>query len=550
MAVHDAAHPSALAAGAGTPGAAPPPQAGSEREPIRPAQRLRLILLIPLAAALLVIGVVAIGLMRMHQRDMVTHAVQRTQSLIANLYRRAVDDHITMLGATAVALMQDDALAEALARRDRSALEQRARPLLAQLRYRFGVSRLYFLTPDGRVLLRAQHPLRKGDRPSGVTAHAVRAAAGGVELDGTGTLVVRLVSPWRDRAGRLLGYVELALDIDRITSQLANLVHGRLVVVMPKAMLVQAAGPAQVQQLRALPQWNRFRHLLLAKGDDGPLPPALETFLMRARLPADTTVVSIPRGGNPERALFVPITDTSGRRVADLVALVTVAAQQESAHEMIVIALVTTLVAGGGLFTFFYLVSGRLARRLEDNERKLREVAAHDGLTGLYNHETFRILLSVELERCRRYGHPSALLMLDIDHFKRVNDHYGHPAGDRVLVELSHRLCRTVRDADSVSRYGGEEFAIILPETSLEEALLTAERLRQAVSSRPIAVAGAETVTVTVSIGAAVTAARPSCPDVLIALADQALYAAKAAGRNRVSGGPMSVPPGVTPAAD
>jgi diguanylate cyclase (GGDEF)-like protein len=540
MAPHEAAPPP-LSAGSGAPGADDAQQAGFNHRRIGPVQRLRLILLTPLAAALLVIGVVAIGLMRVHQRDMVTHAVQRTQLLIANLYRRSVQDHITMLGATAVALKQDDALAEALARRDREALEQRVRPLLVQLRHRFGLSRLYFLSPDGRVLLRAQQPLRHGDRRMHAIFHKARAAGGnaaGVELDGTGTLVLRLVSPWRDRAGRLLGYVELALDIDRITGQLAHLVHGRLAVVMRKVLVAQAAAPAEMQRLRALPQWTRFHHLVLTTGDNGPLPPVLEAFLKRATLPAETTVVSIPRAGTSERALFVPIVDVSGRRVADLVAVVGLAVQQEAAHEMVVIALVTTLMAGGVLFTFFYLVSGRLAHRLEDNERKLREIAAHDGLTGLYNHKTFRSLLAAELERCRRYGHRSALLMVDIDHFKRVNDRYGHPAGDRVLAELSRRLGRTVRAVDSVSRYGGEEFAIILPETPLEEAVRVAERLRQAVSSQPIAVVDGETVTVTVSIGAAVTVVQPVCADVLIEEADRALYAAKTGGRDRVSSCP------------
>lgn len=173
-----------------------------------------------------------------------------------------------------------------------------------------------------------------------------------------------------------------------------------------------------------------------------------------------------------------------------------------------------------------------MAGRIESDQATLEQLATHDGLTGLYNHHTFYVLLGDELARAQRFKRPLALLLLDIDYFKRVNDTHGHLAGDAVLRGLGELLGREARAIDRVCRYGGEEITVILPETDLAAAAHFAERLRAAVEAQPFDV-NATAIRITVSIG---VASWPAVGDAqaLIAAADAAMYAAKQAGRNRV----------------
>lgn len=173
--------------------------------------------------------------------------------------------------------------------------------------------------------------------------------------------------------------------------------------------------------------------------------------------------------------------------------------------------------------------------RLSRLQERLARAATTDGLTGLCNHSLFRERLSQEFSRSRRYGGALSLLMIDIDHFKAINDTHGHEVGNKVLQLSARHLQRVVRETDLVARYGGEEFAVICPETSLQEAGSLAERVRRSwtQSTRVPACPGLH---VHVSIGVAGTEdARVRSVCDLISLADQALYRSKRAGRNRVT---------------
>ncbi len=175
-----------------------------------------------------------------------------------------------------------------------------------------------------------------------------------------------------------------------------------------------------------------------------------------------------------------------------------------------------------------------MAEKLERSQAELKELATHDGLTGLYNHRTFHALLEDELARAKRFNRPVSLLMIDIDHFKRVNDTHGHLAGDAILKQLSDLLLRQARAIDRVCRYGGEEITAILPETENAAALNIAERLRATVEREQLDIGDGRIVSVTVSIGLASWPAQAGDAETLVAAADTAMYAAKQAGRNRV----------------
>lgn len=184
---------------------------------------------------------------------------------------------------------------------------------------------------------------------------------------------------------------------------------------------------------------------------------------------------------------------------------------------------------------FSITVVGSVAFILMHRERaeaELFRLASFDPLTGLFNRRAFIELAERELARARRARSPYAVLMVDLDHFKRVNDEYGHQAGDRVLAGFGDIAKRSLRTEDLVGRYGGEEFCALLPGAAMPMAVEIAERLRQAVSERPLA--GLPRA-VTVSIGAtACNADTGGSLDAAIARADEALYRAKREGRNRV----------------
>ncbi len=177
----------------------------------------------------------------------------------------------------------------------------------------------------------------------------------------------------------------------------------------------------------------------------------------------------------------------------------------------------------------------KLAKELKDANDCLRELAVRDGLTNLYNHRYFQDCLESELKRSHRYKHPLSLLILDIDFFKRVNDTHGHPAGDYVLKTVSHELVKLVRDCDTVCRYGGEEFTVILPVTGAKGAKVLAQRLRRGIEQIRMEHDG-KRIRITVSIGFSATdmCEREVDRAYLIEKSDQALYQAKKNGRNRV----------------
>ncbi len=173
-------------------------------------------------------------------------------------------------------------------------------------------------------------------------------------------------------------------------------------------------------------------------------------------------------------------------------------------------------------------------RELEIANKRLRKLSITDGLTGLFNHRHIHELLHEEFERSRRTEEPIAVAMLDLDRFKQVNDTYGHPTGDVILYETAQILQDTAREIDMPGRYGGEEFIVILPGTTEEEAEKFAERVRRRVAEHVYRDEATE-VRMTLSAGVA-SYPGPGIeePGALLRRADEALYAAKEAGRNRV----------------
>jgi diguanylate cyclase (GGDEF)-like protein len=181
---------------------------------------------------------------------------------------------------------------------------------------------------------------------------------------------------------------------------------------------------------------------------------------------------------------------------------------------------------GGRMFTYCDVTD------LIHNAKQLEKLATIDSMTNLYNRRHFLALAEAEWSRCRRHQRPLSMLMIDIDHFKSVNDRFGHAIGDLAIVATAAACRESTRGGDSCGRLGGEEFAILLPETDQAQAMILAERIRERVANQALT-AHKTRFNVTISIGVAATADSMSGLDSLLGAADQALYRAKAQGRNR-----------------
>lgn len=192
---------------------------------------------------------------------------------------------------------------------------------------------------------------------------------------------------------------------------------------------------------------------------------------------------------------------------------------------------VSTVVFGGlTLALCAYVIS-----LLRDREARLDRMSKTDDLTGLLNRRQLMSLLDAELKRARRYQSSVALVMIDLDYFKKINDERGHLTGDRVLIAVSAAMDHAVRDTDVVARYGGEEFVLLLPNTDRDGARELAERCRELIASTRVAdERGLVTVTASLGIAAFPADTADPTPDDLLAAADAALYRAKEAGRNQV----------------
>jgi len=171
---------------------------------------------------------------------------------------------------------------------------------------------------------------------------------------------------------------------------------------------------------------------------------------------------------------------------------------------------------------------------LKEALEAISEISNRDGLTGIYNRRYLETRLGGEFDRTRRYGGTFSVVLFDLDFFKKVNDTYGHLAGDQVLIEIAARVKEKLRSSDVIGRYGGEEFMLILPETDLDGALVFADRVREAIELDPV-IFDNISIPVTVSMGVTEYQAELSAHTQLIHQSDLALYASKAAGRNRVT---------------
>jgi len=277
--------------------------------------------------------------------------------------------------------------------------------------------------------------------------------------------------------------------------------------------------------------WNRFPNVVVGLGGSKSVPPFLEKCLNQSTF-AKVCQPKLTGIGN-YRLLTLPIKDAQQRTVAKAILLLNFSSEIAIERKIVILVSIIAVIGCLLLLFIFYFLVGKLSQRLINDETKLVNFAARDGLTKLCNHRTFYQLLESEIARAKRYQHALSLLMIDIDHFKKVNDEYGHIQGDFVLSEMSRVISEQTRAADFVCRYGGEEIMVILPNTIQSEAIELAERIRRSIECHDFNASPELTIYITVSIGVSLLTDSCQTTNQLVASADSNLYKAKKSGRNR-----------------
>jgi len=464
--------------------------------------------------------------------------VVRVRASVQDFYDESVRYDAHALQAVMHTLEKNEKLITALTQRNREDLLQHAKPLFEDLRRTFKITHLYFTGTDRVNLLRVHAPLRHGDVIDRITtrqAESSGVASSGVELGPLGTFTLRLVAPWFDQQTQaLIGYVELGMENDRVIDKLQDFFGVQVFTVIKKEFLDRDKWEAGMRTLGHTPHWDKFPDIVASEQSMRGIPLLVSEYLAHERLTADSGILDLIYKDRSYRITVLPLRDAGGLPVAQMILLADVSEEESIARDTVIAGSLTAVIVGGVLLGFFYWLVGLIGQRIEKSERELHELATRDGLTGLYNHRYFYTLFEDEIPRAHRYQKPVSLLLIDIDHFKAVNDTYGHRAGDTVLRGLSDCILGRMRSTDRVCRYGGEEITVILPEADVANATESAEGLRVLVEQTPFHIDDGQQISITISIGLATYPNHGEDASLLVSMADAALYEAKKAGRNRV----------------
>ena len=452
----------------------------------------------------------------------------------------AVSRDADKLAALLKLVVRDAAWQQAFSQRDRARLLAEVDPVFRQLRAQHRVTHFYFMTPQREMFLRVHDPQRFGDiieRQSAREAARLGQVASGLEVGSFGLFTLRVVAPWRDAGNKLLGYVELGMEIDQTLVELQQMVGHNFVILVDKRNLEKERWLDGMKSIGRTVDWDQFPNHVVIGRTAAVTNDALD--LYRGEVLSESLASQTIKASHGNRSLAFdesPLLDLSGTALGRIVSIRDVSAAEIAQRYLILRVVVGLAVIWAVLMLLARRVINQVYDRLHSTERQREEFkhrARRDLMTGLFNHVSILHRLAKALERCKADGTPLAVLMFDLDHFKQINDTHGHPAGDDVLQRVARVMQHSVRPQDSVGRYGGEEFVIVLPAMDEDAALDVARRIRGEIEQLEITL-GDLVLRITISGGLALAAGDDDTPESLVARADRAMYAAKNAGRNQV----------------
>lgn len=420
--------------------------------------RLRFQFLIPVAVTLSFAMIAIISTLYFYEYRTIDSDIVQLQSTSNDLYQDSIRQNAKALQAIMAVLNTDRELASALAKQDRQRLLQRSTPIYEDIKFHYNVTHFYFSDPNRVNLLRVHKPEKYGDsinRQTTLTAQQDEKGVYGVELGPLGTLTLRYVRPWyEEQTQKLLGFVELGMEVGQTFDSIQKIFGIDTFVMIKKQYLDQHSWEEGMRTFGRTPNWERFPQLVISMNGMQSLPEALSARIRETDFSKHTSAFKIEMDN--QHAIFHPLQDVSGRSVGTMVVLFNTSSLMKQARRTVIIGSIAVVVSAVILTLFFYWFVGRIDARIVRDELQLEQMATHDGLTGLFNRRQFNLMLEDSITQHTRYKRPVSLLMIDIDHFKKVNDTYGHIAGDTVLVELGKRLTHQAREADRMCRYGGK----------------------------------------------------------------------------------------------
>jgi diguanylate cyclase (GGDEF)-like protein len=436
-----------------------------------------------------------------------------------------------------LSILEKDEKLKLLLQQQQNALHEHIEPLFRQLNKHYKITHFYFIRPDKSILLRAHAPSRFDDIITRTTlemAEKTREVSHGLELGVLGTFTLRVVKPWYESSGKqLIGYVELGMEIDHIINDLRQIFSMETHVVIYKKFLERERWEEGLKALGRVADWDHFDQIILTTTDQQKLPEVLHDHLLEGDHRHHHEAAELQWQDTLYRMISIPVKDIDNREIGQVLMMSNITDEIQTVRTIVIVVGVSTLLLGLLLILFFSWQARRIGQFIQEDEKQLKDLATIDGLTNLHTRRVFDEFLESEFIRSSRFGHPLSLLLIDIDHFKKVNDTYGHQVGDIVLKKMAERISKEARKVDRVCRYGGEEIALILPETSLDNALKFGLRLNKLIATFPF-IANEHQIDLTVSIGVAAYPEHADNDTFLISGADKALYEAKQTGRNRV----------------
>ena len=465
-------------------------------------------------------------------------AIETEQSVtsITTMFRHNILENSNMMEAVSHALLRNKEIEAALKEKSRARLLSLSTKLFNELSKEHLITHFYYHDTDRTNLLRVHKPERHSDKINRFTmleAESLGSFSTGIELGTLGTFTLRHVSPWFDSNQRLIGYIELGMEIDNIFDSIEHLFNTPLFMLINKKYLNKKAWVEGMEMLGYDANWDMLNQSVITNlNSSQPLSNPFTKNYATAEAIASGKF-DLEYNGSKQIAQAIPIMDKGNRDIGNIWILIDI--DEEASYSLMstIIATTITVTLGIILFIIFFRLVSNIESELSKHHSALHKIASHDSLTAVYNRRSFDTIIAKEVERAHRYKRDLSLLLIDIDHFKQVNDNFGHQTGDEAIGMVAKMLLATLRDYDITCRYGGEEYLIVLPATGLTKALETAERIREIIENEVIRTRTGQEISLTVSCG--VSSIRPhESLDSLTYRADNALYIAKEDGRNLV----------------
>ncbi len=464
---------------------------------------------------------------------------------IQSIYSALINNRLETLRTALDFVVQDETLKAAFRAGDRQALLALSEPLYQRLNQDTQITHFYFNDAKRRNFLRVHQPQRYGDlinRFTTLDAESSGKTAGGPELGPLGTFTLRAVAPWRED-GQLLGYIELGGEIEHEMHELGTMFDAGFFLLVSKQHLDREDWEQGMRMLGREGNWDLLPDLVVPARSDEGLPLGL---LAEARVPSwsdPVRVRSIHADGKYYRSAVFPLKDAGNRTVGGILVVRDMSMRVVGTLQTIGIIAVIALMVGLSLFWLFYKILGRAELQLESREqrimeetqtrltmqeshvRELERAALYDTLTGLPNRKLLDARISEAIGVCRREGRTFALMLLDVDRLREINDTLGHEVGDRLLQQVAAVLRQAVVEADTIARLTGGEFSLLLPAVDANGANTIALKIQQ-LFGRTFQTDGTS-LSVGAKVGIALFPEHGDAASLLIRRADVALHQAK-----------------------